>query len=386
MDAEYTMVSKANKLYVPTFAVLLIISATLLILAFSNYQVKQISDNYDAKDVNSNNSGDFIVYDEFDSDSSSLSDFFAKPDSLKIMKKTYQALLSNNNFNYCEFANQNIEYQGRLDISKEFVDNGDANLINQKDERGSFFTPLKSFQMDKKTFDHFQLGNKIIARNSQSLYENPSFIPVIIGDGYQAYFPVGTSFTGDYLGKISTYKVVGSLAPQASITINNESFLLDYYLIIPSINEQPEDDNAYLKRLYSVKCEGFIPYETEDEYSTVLASLNAIKEDTGFLFYVPNTEVSKKGSLIGILLFLTALLIYVVLTVLLNKLVYQRHLIEKWQLLIFQALTIVIAWLLSSVVSRTLGIYEINNTYIIALLIIVEIASLLFQKVDIHHE
>lgn len=384
MEARFIMAFKAHNLYVPSFAVLLIISATLLILAFSNFEINQVS-----KDIENNinkSDGDFIIYDEFDSESSSLSDFFAKQDSLKIMRETYHFLITNNDFEYYEFANQNIEYQGSLNIPKELVDHEDVDLINQTSENGSLFTPLKSFQMDKRTYERSQLESKLIKKNGQSLYDSTSFIPVIMGSGYRSIFHVGSSFSGDYLGKIATYKIIGCLDEQTSISINNESFLLDNTLITPTINEQSEDDEEYLKRLYSVKCEGFIPYETEEEYYSVLSSLTMIKEQTGFLFYIPNTNSNQKHSLFGTLLLLLSFLTYVALIVLLYKLVYQRYMINKWQLLVFQALTILIAWLLSVVISKIIGIEIISKSYTIALFIIVEIVTLLFRTEEHYYE
>jgi hypothetical protein len=103
---------------------------------------------------------------------------------------------------------------------------------------------------------------------------------VILGSDYKNYYEIGDSFDVEYLGCMFTYKVIGILQENMSITLQDEVVFLDRYVVAPSVivpdAPETEDELFYQAASYMKKIHGSVVVSEEfglPEFTNTLESL-----------------------------------------------------------------------------------------------------------------
>lgn len=137
--------------------VLLIVSMTILI--FSNRNYNTIADKViDFKDQNID-SMYLRVSDAYDQDGQkTLSEFFAEKDALDRMKQFCNIL--NNKYGFLEFDTQSLLLRDSFRYRDEFRNDYGSEFFGINDDVG---ISLKSIQIGKNSYDHFDLKSQIIS-------------------------------------------------------------------------------------------------------------------------------------------------------------------------------------------------------------------------------
>ncbi|MDR1778613.1 MAG: hypothetical protein LBR14_02500 [Clostridiales Family XIII bacterium] len=264
-------------------------------------------------------SGDFLLTDTYDSDNSSFGDFLNSPSASAIMLNTYDKLCNNPNIEYYELGFQLLCYIGKFTGCSSFVSPPEPTLINQS-VNGEYITPLMSIQIDQG----FLLDNKPSFQPSigQGFIDtdfsltHSQMIPVLLGDSYNELYKIGDSFIGYYAsGNPASFCVKGFLKDDAEIVVDSEKIILDNYIIMPTLNLDPDisaTDNAIL---LSLKCEGFIHYSSREQFFLSVEELEQIKNETGFAYSIPGSQLENNNFLhlalpTSILLFIASVVFY----------------------------------------------------------------------------
>ncbi len=323
----------------------LTIATTIFMLSYKNYSktAHKIID-FDSKNIESVYLRVTDAYDE--EGQKSLSEFFAEKNALERMKEFCSIL--NNEFNYLEFDKQALVVRGNFAYKDEFRIDYGMDYFGENDKLG---ISLLSAQIGKMAYDAFELENKVAGGRgfevNDFVFDNVA-VPAILGYEYSGLANIGDTIKFDYLMKGISVKIIGFFKRDTSVTINNEIYFLDKYIVIPSldVNFEPlnEEDISFQRILYSLKNWGYIKINDGEDYYAYKNRIDDISNtldlkyvlNEGFVYpyinNISNTMHSSKGVflLVAILLFLilSAVFSYIYLwNFNRNKKVYAIHLI-----------------------------------------------------------
>lgn len=242
---------------------------------------------------------EFMLTDTYDTKDSTFGEFLATDDAYDIMARTYDLISNNQKIDYYEIGFQSIEFLDSYNGKSSTINGGDESR-NQKiaDET---ITPLNSMQLSEKSMMEKKFNQLASYEHFNSFFRSTEtssnlHIPAVVGHSYDNFFNVGDTFGGKYLNKSFIFHVVEELPKDFSIRLLSEDENLNDYIIIPSMSIDNSDE-AYSKKLLSVKCEGIVHYETEEDYKTSIDAISEIVNETSFKYYIPDTRNSFKNVL-----------------------------------------------------------------------------------------
>lgn len=292
------MVKKTGILLI-ILAFLTNVSAMFLLMTLSNYiEMKRIK-NYNSKVVYYENAGEYSLTDDYDGEESNFGDFMNDPDSMKILMKTYRKIKNIKHITYMEVSNQDLEYEGRFKLSRNFISGNDERSRNQK-IKGEFITPLKSIQCDRLFFKIKGVEKSDLVTGkmpTDKKYSSDMTIPVLVGNAYEHKFRIGEEFTAYYATEKIRFKVSGILKKSKKISFLGHKMNLDEYIVLPVISPGRKDSLMYKKILMSIKCEGCIKYNSKEQYIESVQAIKRIVKETGFRYNVPRIPLENKSML-----------------------------------------------------------------------------------------
>lgn len=272
--------------------VLAILLSTIFINWFSTSLFLAIKEQDFYNNFYSNNIDGYIqIFDKYDTENSSIYDFFNESNSLDKMKSMYNKLISNKVFDYFEVLKQDIEFNGIYNSSLECVVGEDTTALNQKISQDMILTPLYSIQISEETSTKLKISDYIsIGRNfvkTEYNIKNDLEIPLILGNEYLlSGYSLGDKFKFYYLGEEFTGIIVGFLEENCNINICDQLYKLDNYIIFPSLNDVGLYSNSeLLKRLYLAKTESYIYYNNISHYKKCIETINEITNDLNLKYY-----------------------------------------------------------------------------------------------------
>lgn len=279
--------------------IVLMLVITGFVCCLANFREAVVVNQYNLYATDENkNEGELLLTDTYDSEKTNLYDFFSKRNSLDIMNNTYE-LLTDAGVDYYEISNQPFAYLGNFNLGKEFTAGDDIAQINQIDEKGQFYTPLKSLQISEFVLDKWNLYKQMDIHEDEIFKEDSSEkISVVMGSKYKNFFNYGDDFSIVYLGqKQIDCLVKGFLKENTYVEIDGGKLLLDEYIISNNLTYDENDSDEYKKSLMSVKCEGFLHYESKKECQNAISLLLEIRDNIGFSYEIP--IIKKECSTIG---------------------------------------------------------------------------------------
>ncbi len=276
-----------------------------------------------------------------------LFQFFSEEDSLERMKKFCGIL--NKEFNYLEFDTQSLLVLDDFNYKDEFRIDYGKEFFGENDEIG---ISLKSVQMGENTYDIFNLESQLIDgrgfENNDFIFENNRTVSAILGHEYSELINIGDTVNFEYLSKNITVTVIGFFEKNTSVTLNNNIYFLDEFIIIPSLDLNydilNEDDERFQKILYSLKNWGYIKINNGEDFCDYRKRIDDISKELdlkyvvneGFVYpyirNISNTINSNKGifliASIVLFLILSAIIAYIYIwNYNKNKKIYSIHLI-----------------------------------------------------------
>lgn len=291
--------------------VLLIISMTILI--FSNRNYNTIADKIiDFKDQNIE-SAYLRVSDAYDQDGQkTLSEFFAEKDALDRMKQFCNIL--NNKYGFLEFDTQSLLLRDSFRYRDEFRNDYGSEFFGINDDVG---ISLKSIQIGKNSYDHFDLKSQIISgrgfETEDFTFEDEKKIPVILGYQYMNFHDIGDTITVNYLSKDVSLSVVGFFTKNTWITINNDINFADEAIVLPFLDvhfePQNKEDRRFQNISYSLKAWGYLEVRDGESYYVYKNEIDEISQDlhlkymlnegsvSNYISNISNTLLSTKGIL-----------------------------------------------------------------------------------------
>ncbi|WP_411676811.1 hypothetical protein [Caproicibacter sp.] len=338
---------KINLIYIVVCFCVLTIASTVLMFANRSYEeaANKVVD-FSNKNVDTIYLRVSDVYGEENQET--LSDFFSEKNALNRMKEFHQSL--NKKFNYLEFDTQMLLLlDNSFDYKDEFRTDYGTDSFRANDKIG---VSLKSAQINKKAYDYFSLKNQIFS--GQSFHENDftfndKAVPAILGYNYINSADIGDIINFNYLSKDISIKVIGFLKRNTSITINNNIYFMDDYILIPSLEVKStpisKDDKRFQNILYSLKNWGYIKINNGEDYYNYKAKVDAVSNklnlkyvlNEGYVYpYITNISNSMQSSkgvfrLLSALLFAILSIVFTFLTIWhfnRNKKIYAIHLIS----------------------------------------------------------
>lgn len=267
----------------------LFVVIVILFLALGNYKTtEQMNKNEKEKDFKES----LKITDQYDTKNGiSLYKFFSEPDSLNKLQNAYSLMLSYFRNQYLEMGEQSVEYIGLCDLDEKFIVGG-IEAKNQKiEEINKIITPLNSIQLGKSTINNIELNKMIesgreFTKEDFELDENKVIIPLILGNNYKNQFEIGDTFSFFYIGKEFSGKIIAFLSEDSDIKIDDvETKSLDNTIIMPSFEINTNYSDEYFNKIQSLlKTEGYVLYENQKEYQSILDKIELIKENTGIQY------------------------------------------------------------------------------------------------------
>jgi hypothetical protein len=246
----------------------------------------KITDNYDRRG-----------YDTF-------SDFIESDNSVQKLKNLYHDLINSDTLKYLEIATQAIEFVGEYPYSDEFLYNGDISLKNQLielDGGANYVTPLNSIQIGKETFERLELGDYVAEGNVFSgedfVFKEDDHVSIILGHNYKEYLNIGDNIDVKFLTKDMNLQVIGFLNKDTSVNLASGTSYLDDTLLFPLFNHEDEIINDDIKRflgiLYSIKTEGFVEYESVNDYAVSTKEIEKLANSNQLKYsFIVSSDIS----------------------------------------------------------------------------------------------
>ncbi|MDE6434819.1 MAG: hypothetical protein K2L07_11405 [Lachnospiraceae bacterium] len=278
-----------NIVYILKSIIGLFVVICFLFLTIGNFKTAvQMSKNNEIKEFKRS----IKITDQYEEKNNiSLYEFFSKPDTLLKLENAYSKILAHFGKNYYEISDQSVEYIGLCDFDEKFVSGGKEAKNQNIQEINEIITPLNSVQLGPETIENIKLNEliqsgRIFSEEEYILDEKNMVIPLILGNDYKDYCEIDDTFFFFYLGEKFSGKIIAFLEEDSSINIGDEETKkLDNLIVMPSlkpaINYEETDFN---KILALIKTEGFILYETVEEYQDILDEIDIIREETGVLY------------------------------------------------------------------------------------------------------
>lgn len=258
----------------------LIISGTFV--AFVNelgYESKSLQQVYEGK----------AIYQLLDGyyDGDKYKDFVSKPDYLSKLKKYYNQLNEAKDFQYLAMFNHHILLKDER-ISGEFIEGYEqGNSKPQVEVNNNFFTPIKSFQMNKQVIDFFNLSvSEGSLWNEKAAEDIDGTMPVILGSSYKKLYKIGDVTSINYYNKPFNVKVIGFMKENSKVYFNNNTeFYLDKYFILPYQdlgNPVLENDELFQQISYFAMINGYVVTDNDPKkIQTAMQRIEAIAQKSG---------------------------------------------------------------------------------------------------------
>lgn len=235
----------------------------------------------------------WLLADDYDGNSNSLYEqFFNREDASKVLEQIYQRLNHLQGLEYYELSNQDLEYTKRYTGDRKLVSGG-KDAVNQRID-GKMITPLKSMQVSLNYVTDQKLRKRMLSgyfwRKSDWSLNSDQTIPVIAGSNYQKVFKLNKELDCVFIGtKQIHFKIKGFFKKDTKISLGENSLSVNNYLLIPTMQLSGQDNEEFKKILLSVKCQGYIHYENEDQYSEMVNKIQGIVKETGYQYVIPPT-------------------------------------------------------------------------------------------------
>lgn len=189
--------------------------------------------------------------------------FFSQPESVLLLKKFYKWENENSMWRYIIANHQNVSV-----VDKKLDKMFEVGYEARERTEGVY----KSLQVNDEFFEHFSLkvteGRKFFA--DDYVYKN--CLAVMLGNEYKGVFDLNEKFNLYYLGEKLECEVVGFLEENSYFNNGYDLQLLDYSIILPSIEEistvdfSEEDIKTFELKLYLDKCSGYIVSEENSNF------------------------------------------------------------------------------------------------------------------------
>lgn len=237
----------------------------------------------------------------------SYSDFLKKEDSFAKLNSLYEELLTSNSFKFLEVHDSMLQLKGNYKNGYEFISGYGvipeeelktfANQYLNIDGVKSYYSNIKSTLIGEKTFNQFQLEDKISNGRAfilEDFYLNGrnDVINVILGYEYTDIYKINDEFKALYSGFECNFKVIGFLEKNTMINFFNKFVPLDYNVIIPSFNISPQtfDDSDKRNKVfynihYSNKTWGFIVVNDKQDANSVKGQFESIAKGYNLEYY-----------------------------------------------------------------------------------------------------
>lgn len=213
-------------------------------------------------------------------DGDDFSSFTSKSDSLIKLKNFYTSLNNDDNFRYLTMMDQYIGITNK-NIPEIFVqghENGAG--FQQVKINNNLYTPIKSLQMNQKSFKFFNLdiseGRKW---EDNDFNDTKDFVPVLLGDSYKKIYKIGEKFTINYYLKDIDVKVIGFLNQNSKVLFNGDpEFYLDRYILLPYLNYNApvsKEDYRFQTIAYFAMVNGYVV--TDNDQSKIRSMMERIK-------------------------------------------------------------------------------------------------------------
>lgn len=235
----------------------------------------------------------WLLADDYDGKSNLLyEEFFSREDALKVLEQIYQRLNHLQGLEYYELSNQDLEYTEKYVGDSRLVSGG-KDSVNQRID-GKLITPLKSMQVSFNYITDQKLKKRMLSgefwRKSDWALNSDQTIPVIAGSNYQKTFKLNKELDCVFIGsKKIHFKIKGFFKKDTKISLGENFLSVNDYLLIPTIQLSGQDNEEFKKILLSVKCQGYIHYENEDQYLKMVNEIQKIVKETGYQYIVPPT-------------------------------------------------------------------------------------------------
>ena len=181
--------------------------------------------------------------------------FFSQPDNILLLKEFYEWEKSNIIWKYVIASRQNVST-----VDKELNEIFEIGYEARQRTEGVY----KSIQINDEFFKHFSLNVNEGRKFSKEDYVYKDLLPVILGDEYRGIFSLNENFSIYYLGIELNCEVVGFLDKNSYFNNGYDLELLDYYIVLPSIEKFMSKDfsedeiKSFELKLYLDKCAGYI--------------------------------------------------------------------------------------------------------------------------------
>ncbi|MBE5942640.1 MAG: ABC transporter permease [Lachnospiraceae bacterium] len=227
-------------------------------------------------------SGEIKLLDSYDSDTSSFSDFIDTPDALKIETSAYNLLINSDDLNYYEVYFNPFYYTNYYN-KKDQAEHG---FINECID-GEYYTECKGIYIDDNFEKDYGLDKAIeegrFFLESEYNCDITKKIPIVLGSSYSSAFKINESFSGEYIiGQPLSFVVVGFLKENTSITLTGMKYNLNDYFIIPTLSINSIENVRDKVILLSTKIEGFVHYDSAEDYQQAADEINLIAENSKF--------------------------------------------------------------------------------------------------------
>lgn len=181
--------------------------------------------------------------------------FFSQPDNVSLLKEFYEWEKNNNIWTYIIASCQNVSL-----IDKELNEIFEYGYEARQRTEGVY----KSIQINDEFFKHFSLNVSEGRKFSKQDYVYKDLLPIILGNQYKGIFNLNEKFSLYYLGIKLDCEVVGFLDKNSYFNNGYDLELLDYYIILPSIERfistdfSEEEIKPFELKLYLDKCAGYV--------------------------------------------------------------------------------------------------------------------------------
>lgn len=195
-------------------------------------------------------------------------EFLKKQDTLTIKKNFYNKINNEKDFEYLSLKEHYISINSNK-IPDEFRIVYSDNKYQFEEIEGKKYSMVKSYQMNKESFDFFGLEvSEGKSWNDEDFHYN-GYIPILLGNSYKDIFKIGEKIEVGYFGTKFDGKIIGFLKDNSKVLGNgNIESSLNQYVILPHINfEEPlnNKERTFQDVAYFMMLEGYIVTEDNQE-------------------------------------------------------------------------------------------------------------------------
>lgn len=270
------------KKYLPLFGIIL--SAGFIILGISFYrEIKTYQTEY--AEYYKKKAGTFRLSDDYDSKTSSFSEFLNSDHALETEENAYR-MIKDGTIDYYEIYSNPLYFVGNYSSA---VKDGVDHLMLNEENSGEKLTDFTGIALDQKSYAQYGFAHQI--RSGKGFYAkdfavtSKARIPVLLGSQLKDSFQIGQSFSGKFvLDRNLTFYVAGFLNKGREAMVDDRKVSLDDKILLPSIKPDAGDTDAEKIILYSMKLEGNVAYSTNENYVESAGYIRKIRKKTGYRY------------------------------------------------------------------------------------------------------